>query len=78
MCFDAWLPFGGLLYREDGLSGVRVDVESVHDVMKGGWEFLGAYFDSTVDVGGEGVVAWESGETEGSMEAYLVNCKVYG
>jgi hypothetical protein len=61
VCFDAWLPFRRLLHGEDGVSGVRVDVESVHDVVKGGGGFLVAYFEGTADVGGEGVVAWEGG-----------------
>ena len=52
MCFDAWLPFRGLSYGEDGLGGVGVDFEGVHDVVKRGGEFLGAYFGGSADVGG--------------------------
>ena len=42
--FDAWLPFCGLLYGEDGFSGVGVNVECVHGVVARGGELLWADF----------------------------------
>jgi hypothetical protein len=74
----AWLPFWCLSNRENGLSGVWIDVEGVHGVVKRGGEFLQAYFDSAVDVGVEGVVAWECIETEGGTMANLVYGDVHG
>ena len=62
MGFNAWLPFCGLSYGEDGFGGDRVDIECVHGVVERRGELLWTGFGCATYVWVQGVVVGEGGE----------------